>query len=49
MFLLDTNVLSELRRRKRTRPKEAAWADSAQADDLFHSVITMLEIARQAR
>ena len=35
MFLLDTNVLSELRRRKRTRPKVAAWADSVQADDLF--------------
>ena len=44
MFLLDTNVLSELRRRKRIHPKVAAWADSAQADDHFHSVTTMLEI-----
>ena len=44
MFLLDTNVLSELRRRERTHPKVAAWADAVQASDLFLSVITILEI-----
>lgn len=44
MFLLDTNVLSELRRRERTHPKVAAWADTVQASDLFLSVITILEI-----
>jgi len=44
MFLLDTNVLSELRRRERTHPKVATWADSVQAGDLFLSVITILEI-----
>ena len=44
MFLLDTNVLSELRRRERTHPKVAAWADSVQATDLFLSAITILEI-----
>ena len=44
MFLLDTNVLSELRRRERTHPKVAAWADSVPAGDLFLSVITVLEI-----
>lgn len=44
MFLLDTNVLSELRRRERTHAKVAAWADSVQATDLFLSVITILEI-----
>ena len=44
MFLLDTNVLSELRRRERTHPKVAAWADSVQAADLFLSAITILEI-----
>jgi predicted nucleic acid-binding protein len=44
MFLLDTNVLSELRRRERTHPKVAAWADAAHAAELFLSVITILEI-----
>ena len=44
MFLLDTNVLSELRRRERTHPKVAAWADSVRASELFLSAITLLEI-----
>ena len=44
MFLLDTNVLSELRRRERTHPKVAAWADSVHASELFLSAITILEI-----
>jgi toxin FitB len=44
MFLLDTNVLSELRRRDRTDPRVAAWADRIPASDLFLSAITILEI-----
>jgi hypothetical protein len=44
MFLLDTNVLSELRRRDRTDPRVAAWADQIYASDLFLSAITILEI-----
>lgn len=44
MYLLDTNVLSDLRRRERTHPKVAAWADSVDAGDLYLSVITILEI-----
>ncbi len=44
MYLLDTNVLSELRRRERTHATVAAWADSVHATDLFLSVITVLEI-----
>jgi toxin FitB len=44
MYLLDTNVLSELRRRDRTDAKVAAWADRVHASDLFLSVITILEI-----
>jgi toxin FitB len=44
MFLLDTNVLSELRRRNKTHRKVAKWADTVQATDLFLSVITILEI-----
>jgi toxin FitB len=44
MYLLDTDVLSELRRRERTHPQVAAWVDSVPASDLFLSVITILEI-----
>jgi toxin FitB len=44
MYLLDTNVLSELRRRDRTYPKVAAWADDIDPGDLFLSAITILEI-----
>jgi len=44
MFLLDTNVLSELRRRDRTHPAVAAWADRVRPADLFVSAITILEI-----
>jgi predicted nucleic acid-binding protein len=44
MFLLDTNVLSELRRRDRTDPRVAAWADQVDASDLFLSAMTILEI-----
>ena len=44
MFLLDTNVLSELRRRDRTDRNVAAWADARDPADLFLSAITILEI-----
>lgn len=44
MYLLDTNVLSALRRRDRTDPKVAAWADSVAPAALYLSVITVLEI-----
>jgi predicted nucleic acid-binding protein len=44
MWLLDTNVLSELRRRDRAHPNVAAWADALHPQDLFLSVITILEI-----
>ena len=44
MFLLDTNVLSELRRAARTHPRVAAWADKLHPLDLFLSAITILEI-----
>lgn len=43
-FLLDTNVVSELRRPHRSHPKVAAWADSVSAADLFLSSITILEL-----
>lgn len=44
MFLLDTNVLSELRRRDRTHPKVAAWADAVHPSEMYLSAITILEI-----
>jgi predicted nucleic acid-binding protein len=44
MFLLDTNVLSELRRPRRTDPKVAAWADGVSPSDMFLSSITVLEL-----
>jgi predicted nucleic acid-binding protein len=44
MFLLDTNVLSELRRRDKTNQNVAAWADRAHASELFLSAITILEV-----
>jgi len=44
MFLLDTNVVSALRRRERIDPKLAAWATAVPAADLFLSAITIFEI-----
>jgi predicted nucleic acid-binding protein len=46
MYLLDTNVLSELRRRHRADPKVAAWAAGLHPADSFLSAITILEIER---
>ena len=44
MFLLDTNVVSELRRPHRTNPNVAAWTDAVPASDMFLSSITILEL-----
>jgi predicted nucleic acid-binding protein len=44
MYVLDTNVLSELRRRDRTDRKVAAWANAVHPADLYLSAITILEI-----
>lgn len=44
MFLLDTNVISELRRRDRADGQVLNWTDSVAQSDLFISVITVLEI-----
>ncbi len=49
MFLLDTNVLSELRRRDRTDANVACWADSVDAGALYLSAIVVLEIELGAR
>ena len=46
MFLLDTNVVSELRKAKagRADTNVVAWADSASASGVFVSVITVQEL-----
>ena len=46
MFLLDTNVVSELRkvRAGRADARVAAWADSVDAVDLYLSVISLQEL-----
>jgi toxin FitB len=44
MFLLDTNVVSELRKTTRAEPNVRAWA-SGHSPDLFHlSTMTLMEL-----
>jgi predicted nucleic acid-binding protein len=44
MFLLDTNVISELRRPERADTKAATWASTIPAASFFLSAISILEI-----
>jgi predicted nucleic acid-binding protein len=44
MYLLDTNVVSELRKTKRADKCVTAWASSVPTASLFLSAITILEI-----
>ncbi|OHX36656.1 VapC toxin family PIN domain ribonuclease [Methylomonas sp. LWB] len=46
MYVLDTNVVSELRKVRigKADANVAAWADSVDAADLFLSVITVMEL-----
>lgn len=46
MFILDTNVVSELRKVRlgKADANVAAWAENANAADLFVSAITILEL-----
>jgi toxin FitB len=44
MFVLDTNVLSELRRPLRADPNVVAWASRTAAGEMFIAAITVLEI-----
>ena len=45
MFLLDTNVLSALRRRERN-PEAVRWVAAQRTTDLYVSVVTVGEIER---
>jgi len=46
MYLLDTNVLSELRKRRsgKINPTVEAWAGSVDQADMYLSVITIMEV-----
>ena len=44
MFVLDTNVVSQLRRPERADPKVVAWALSMPVVSFFLSAITVLEL-----
>jgi predicted nucleic acid-binding protein len=44
MFLLDTNVISELRRANRADPNVFGWANRQVQTEFFISVISILEI-----
>lgn len=49
MFLLDTNVVSELRRPDKADRNVVAWANAAPVANFFLSVISILEIELGAR
>ena len=44
MFLLDTNVLSELRRAHKTDANLAAWSEAVPSGDMYISSVTILEL-----
>jgi predicted nucleic acid-binding protein len=46
MFLLDTNVVSELRRPARADPHVRSWADNTPAELYALSVVTVQELER---
>ena len=48
MFLLDTNVISELRRPDKADRRVAAWANALPAASFFMSAISRLEIELDA-
>ncbi len=46
MYLLDTNVVSELRRPGRAHPRVRGWAAAEERSAFFLSVVTVLELER---
>lgn len=46
MFLLDSNVISELRSAKRCDPRVRAWERGTSLESCWLSVVTLLEIRR---
>ncbi len=44
MYLLDTNVISELRKASKADPRVSAWAKMVSATSLYLSAISILEL-----
>jgi predicted nucleic acid-binding protein len=44
MYLIDTNIISEVRKGRRCDPQVAAWYRRVRDDDLFLSVLVIGEI-----
>ncbi|HXY78228.1 MAG TPA: type II toxin-antitoxin system VapC family toxin, partial [Candidatus Acidoferrales bacterium] len=44
MYLIDTNVISEVRKGSRCNPRVAAWYKAIEDDQLYLSVIVLGEI-----
>lgn len=44
MYIIDTNVISELRKRNRANPNVLRWADETDPSGFFLSSVTLLEI-----
>ncbi len=44
MYILDTNVISELRKAKKAHPNVKKWAERVSAASLYISVISVLEL-----
>jgi hypothetical protein len=47
-YLFDTNIVSELRRPERANPGLLSWSRTIAREDVFVSVITLLELERGA-
>lgn len=45
-FLLDTNIISEVRKGPRSDPKVAAWYESIDDDEIYLSVLVLGEIRK---
>ena len=44
MYILDTNVISELRKARKTHPNVSKWAERLPSASLYISVISLLEL-----
>jgi predicted nucleic acid-binding protein len=44
MYILDTNVISELRKARKTHPNVRKWAERLPSASLYISVISLLEL-----
>ena len=44
MYLLDTNIVSELRRPAKADPGLVAWASAVPSADMFISAVTLFEL-----